>query len=143
NLRMTEITAAIALEQLDRGPDIVDGRVATAEAIIAAIGDIPGLRPPVVREGCRHVYYTIPFVVEKNRSEIVKALRAEGVPLTEGYVDPLYRLPAFKAFARECPVAEDLHDRRLFYYENCAWDPTPAQIKQIGLAFQKVMERYS
>jgi perosamine synthetase len=141
NLRMTEVTAAIALAQLARGRSIVEGRIAQAEAIIAAIGPIPGLRPPVVRNGCKHVYYTIPFLIERDRARFVQALAAEGVPLTEGYGPPLYRLPAFAPFARPCPVAEDLHDRRLFTFENCGYDPSPEQIRQIGHAFQKVAER--
>lgn len=140
NLRMTELTAGIALAQLRKGERIVNERIERAEQIIAAIGDIPGLRPPFVRAGCKHVYYTVPFLIERNRSWFVKALAAEGVPLVEGYVAPLYRLPAFSAYARPCPVVEDLHDRRLFYFENCAHDPTPEQIKQIGDAFQKVAE---
>jgi hypothetical protein len=37
-------------------------------------------------------------------------------------------------------VAEGLHDRRLFYFENAAWSPTKQQIKQIGNAFKKVAE---
>jgi len=141
NLRMTEVTAAIALAQLARGKSIVEGRIAQAEAIIAAIGPIPGLRPPVVRAGCKHVYYTIPFLIEGERARFVTALAAEGVPLVEGYGPPLYRLPAFAPFARPCPVADDLHDRRLFYFENCGYDPSPEQIRQIGNAFQKVAER--
>jgi len=138
NLRMTEVTAAIAYAQLARAPELVRGRVDQAERILAAIGDIPGLRKPVVRPGCTHVYYTIPFLVDKNRSEIVHALAREGVPLVAGYL-PVNRLPAFQ-YPGPTPVADDLHDRRLFYFENCAWSPTPDQIKQIGSAFQKVFE---
>ena len=96
----------------------------------------------MVREGCAHVYYAIPFLVEKNRTEFCAALRAEGVPIVEGYVDPLYRMSAFKQFARPCPVAEDLHDRRLFYFENCAWDLTTEQIRQVGEAFKKAAEKW-
>lgn len=59
----------------------------------------------------------------------------------EGYIDPLFRLPAFAPYARPCPVAEDLQDRRLFYFENCAWDPTKEQIKKIGDAFKKAAEQ--
>ena len=142
NLRMPEVCAAIALVQLRRGKEIIAGRAEQAEAIIAAIGDIPGLRPPVVHEGCSHVYYAIPFLVEKNRAEFCAALRDEGVPIVEGYVEPLYRMPAFKQFARPCPVAEDLHDRRLLYFENCAWDLTPEQIRQVGEAFKKAAEKW-
>lgn len=142
NLRMPEVCAAIALVQLRRGRSLVQNRVAQAEAIIAAIGDIPGLRPPVVRDGCTHVYYAVPFLVEKNRAEFCAALRADGVPIVEGYVPPLYRMPAFSQFTRPCPVAEDLHDRRLLYFENCAWDLTPEQIKQVGEVFQKAARMF-
>jgi perosamine synthetase len=142
NLRMPEVCAAIALTQLRRGKEIIGGRVAQAEAIIAAIGDIPGLRPPVVGKNCKHVYYAIPFLVEKNRTEFCNTLLANGVPIVEGYVPPLYRMSAFKTFARPCPVAEDLHDRRLLYFENCGWSPTGEQIKQIGEAFRKAAEKW-
>ena len=140
NLRLPEISAAIALAQLNRADELIGGRVEQARAIIDAIGDIPGLRPPVTREGCSHVYYTIPFLVENKRAEFVAALKAEGVPLCEGYVAPLYRLPAFAKYARPCPVAEGLHDRRLFYFENCAWSATKERSEQIGNAFKKVAE---
>jgi perosamine synthetase len=142
NLRMPEVCAAIALVQLRRGKEIIGVRVEQAEAIIAAIGDIPGLRPPVVRDGCTHVYYAIPFLVEKNRAEFCAALRAEGVPIVEGYVDPLYRMSAFSQFARSCPVAESLHDRRLLYIENCAYDFTPEQIRLVGEAFKRAAEKW-
>lgn len=141
NLRMPEVCAAIALAQLKNGIRIVQRRVQQAWAIESAIGDIPGLRRSVVRNDCRHSYYCIPFLIENNRTEFCVALREEGVPIVEGYVPPLYRLPAFSKFARPCPVAEDLHDRRLFYFENCQYDPTSAQIKQIGDAFKKAAEK--
>jgi perosamine synthetase len=157
NLRMPELCAAVALSQLRRGESIVRERFDQAEAIIAAIGDIPGIRPPVVREGCRHVYYTIPFLIDRDglrvgsadcdvnpiaapRHAFCERLRALGVPIVEGYQPPLYRLPAFKKYARRCPVATDLHHRRLFYFENCAWSPTNEQIQQIGEAFKRAAE---
>lgn len=136
NLRMPEVCAAIAMVQLRRGEQTIQNRIDQARAILAAIGDIPGLRLPIVREGCRHVYYIIPFLLDDNRDEFVVALRDQGVPIVDGYVPPLYRMPAFARFARPCPVAEDLHDRRLFYFENCAHDVTLAQAEQIGDAFR-------
>ena len=150
-MRMTEICACHARVQLNKGQDIVTWRIEQAKAILAAIGDIPGLRRPVQKFGCRHVYYTIPFLVDpsdrpgrvyppETRAWFCKLLREMGVPIVEGYVEPLYRLPAFSQFARSCPVAEDLHDRRLLYIENCAWDFTPEQIRQVGEAFHKAAE---
>jgi dTDP-4-amino-4,6-dideoxygalactose transaminase len=158
NLRMPEVCAAIAMVQLRRGEQIVQSRIDQATAILAAIGNIPGLRMPIVRKGCRHVYYTIPFLLDmrtgtadsdvnaiylqaNRRAKFCAALRAEGVPIIEGYVPPLYQMPAFAKFARPCPVAEDLHDRRLFYFENCAHDVTLAQAEEIGDAFRKAAEQ--
>lgn len=142
NLRMPELCAAVALSQLRHGKELVQSRVNQAEAIIAAIGDIPGLRMPVVRPGCTHVYYVIPFLVgsASARAAFCGTLLDLGVPIVIGYQDPLYRLPAFARYARPCPVAEDLQDSRLFYFENCAWNPTPEQIKAIGEAFRKAAE---
>lgn len=140
NLRLTEVSAAIALAQLSRADEIMFNRIEQAHMLLEAIGDIPGIRGPVCRIDCHHVYYAIPFLIENCRSEFVNRMEVEGVPLGVGYVNPLYRLPAFAKYARKCPVAEDLHDRRLFLFENCAWSPTREQIKQIGSAFRKVAE---
>jgi dTDP-4-amino-4,6-dideoxygalactose transaminase len=146
NLRMTEMCAAYAKVQLNRGEDIVTWRIEQAMAILAAIGDIPGLRRPVQKLGCRHVYYTIPLLLDDKvfagprRAMFCAALRAEGVPIVEGYVEPLYRMPAFAKWARPCPMAEDLHDRRLLYFENCQYDVIPEQVEQIGAAFRKAAE---
>lgn len=146
NLRMPEVCAAVARAQLRRGREIIAGRVAQAEAILDAIGKIPGLRPPVVKPGCTHVYYTIPFLLDDKlfagarRTLFCATLRGMGVPIVEGYQEPLYRNAPFKRHARPCRVAEDLQDRRLFYFENCAWSPSDAQIKLIGEAFKRAAD---
>jgi perosamine synthetase len=138
---MPEVCAAIMLAQLDRAEEIIGGRVEQAHRLIEAIGDIPGLRPPVVRPGAKHVYYTIPFLVERNRGHFCEMLCSLGVPIVEGYQEPLYRLPAFRQFARPCPVAEDLQDRQLLYFENCAWDLTRQQAREVGDAFKRAAEK--
>lgn len=157
NLRMPEVCAAIGLSQLRAAKILVARRIDQAEAILHAIGPIPGIRLPVTRQGCTHVYYTIPFLMDlrvgtadgdinalafwrKNRKKFCDSLLSDGVPIVEGYVEPLYRLPAFKAHATCCWVAEELQDQRLFYFENCAWDLSPAEIKKTGDAFRRAAE---
>lgn len=140
NLRMSELCAVVALTQLQRARAIINERIEQAEAIVSVIGDIPGLRLPIVRAGSKHVYYTIPLLLEKNRDDFIFELDRQGVPIVCGYVGPLYRLPAFAPYARPCPVAEDLHDRRLFYIENCRYTFTAEQIKLIGEAFKRAAE---
>lgn len=157
NLRMPELCAAVAIEQLRRGPEIVGERVDQAMAILDAIGNIPGLRKPVIREGCTHSFYTIPFLVEDRRvgsadcdfnpfsdprAKLCLALRDAGIPIESGYIEPLYRMPAFEGYAKRCPVAEDLQDRRLFYFENCAWTCDRDDIIRIGDAFKRAAEKW-
>lgn len=72
---------------------IVADRIKQAEAIIAAIGDISGIRPPYVHPDCNHVYYTIPFLIERKWTEFCTALREAGVPIVEGYVRPSTACP--------------------------------------------------
>lgn len=145
NLRMPEVCAAIALRQLRKGLTLVEDRRQQAETIIGEVDLVPGfdIRPPVVREECTHSFYCIPFLIERNRAEFCAALRAHGVPVIEGYQEPLYRMPAFWRMAPKdgCPIAEDLQDRRLFYIENCAWTFSKSEIKRIGDAFRKAAEQ--
>ncbi len=142
NLRMTEVSAAILYQQLLKGPQIVAERVEIAEAMTEMVRDMPMLIPPVVREGCTHSYYIWALKCTLDRKRFVAAMRAEGVPLGEGYVKPLYHLPAFKngAIPAHCPIAETLHNVCLITYENCAVSPTKKQLKQYGEAFRKVYD---
>lgn len=143
NLRMTEVTAAVALAQLKKREKIMAERIEIAEALTEEVRGLPLITPPAVREGCTHVYYCWAMKIDREREWFVRAMQDEGVPLRAGYIDPLYRLPAFKGFTSRsrCPVAERMHDQELVLYENCAWSPTGSQIKQMGEAFQKVVDR--
>jgi len=164
NLRLTEISAAVGLAQLDRADDIVTERQGQAEFLSHGIAGLDGLTAPAVRDGCRHVYYVwCPKYdresVGASRGLFTKALIAEGVPLNEGYCPPLYNLPVFqkhKAIGRDgwpfteaspryspglCPVAERLWASDLLEFGNCTYAPTPEQRRQIVDAFHKVFEQ--
>ena len=144
NLRMTEVCAAIAVAQLTKAKQIIDGRIELAEKLTKAVKTLPRITPPIVLEGYKSVFYTWAAKLDDglDRDLFVKAMNAEGVPLRAGYMNPLYTLPAFSAYARPCPVVEDV-EKRLVLYENCSWSPTNEQIKQIGNAFEKVIEHLS
>ncbi len=140
NLRMPEICAVIALSQLQQSVTLMGDRREQAEAIIDAIGFIPGLEPPQVHVDRTHVYYTIPFLIDRSRGLFCNELRSRDVPVVEGYVEPLYRMEAFERYASECLVAADLNDKRLFYIENCAFTFKKSEIKKIGEAFKRAAE---
>lgn len=143
NLRMTEVTAAIALAQLHKREQIMSGRIEQAEALTHMAVHIPGVGTPIVREGCTHSYYCWTLVLEHSRDWFVKAMNAEGVPLRAGYAEPLYRLPAFSKFDGRCEISERLHDHSLVLFENCAYNPSKEQLKQTKEAFAKIGEVYA
>jgi len=161
NFRMTELSAAVGVGQIERADEIIGGRVAIAEHLTAGIGEIEGFKVPAVRADCRHVYYVWtadmdPDALGIRRETLLAALHAEGVPAAGGYVPPLYRLPMFRerrAIGRDgfpfagsnrsyadglCPVAERLHETGFVTYEICGFDPDAEQLDQMVAAFHKV-----
>jgi dTDP-4-amino-4,6-dideoxygalactose transaminase len=161
NYRMTELSAAIGLEQLKKADYHVGRREQLALTLSDGIRDLPGLVPPKVRPGCRHVSYgwCARFdeqVVGVSRALFSRALTAEGFPHFVGYVPPLYRLPIFqerRAFGRDgypfslskieyaeglCPVTERLYDRELLGYETCLYDVNAQQAELLIQAIRKV-----
>ncbi len=143
NMRMTELSAAVALAQLDNIETHVERRERLAEALTEGTRDLEGWTVPIRRKGCRHNYYVwlVRYDARKvgvKRGLFSKALKDEGFPNFTGYVAPLYRLPLFrerKAIGRDgfpftltnrtyadgmCPVAERLHEEEAIVFEPCA-----------------------
>jgi dTDP-4-amino-4,6-dideoxygalactose transaminase len=173
NLRMGEMEAALCVSQLAKLEGLLAQRIANVECLSARLAHLPGLTPPVVRQGCRHVFYDQvvlfdPDVVGVSRNQFVEAVSAE-LPTAEdvtwpligaGYVEPLYLLPMFQrqiaigangwpfsaAEARPeyhkglCPVTERLQDRHLISNEFMRPPCTPADMKDVADAFEKVYE---
>ncbi len=142
NLRMTEVTAAIACAQLARGKELVQSRKDLAHRLIDGLHDNDMIRIHPTRQGCEHVYYALAMEVthDVQRDWMVGALKKRGVPLQQGYVAPLYWLPAFQEYAPRAPCheAERMHKESLVLFEICAYDPSPEQVKQILDAFDRV-----
>jgi perosamine synthetase len=116
NWRMTEISAAIGIEQLKKLPRLLDQRLANAAYLSSEIGKIPGFRSPIISENCKHVFYVQSFLYDESvvgipRNRFVEAVSAE-LPTAEdrdwplisaGYGKPLYLLPMYQeqiAFGR-------------------------------------------
>ncbi|MGH6661884.1 MAG: DegT/DnrJ/EryC1/StrS family aminotransferase [Rhodospirillales bacterium] len=161
NLRMTELSAAVALVQLAN----IDAHVARREKLAKALSDgtrdLAGWTVPAERHGSRHNYYAwlVRFdadVVGVSRELFSKALIAEGFLHFIGYVAPLYRLPVFRqrrAIGRDgfpftlsdrtyedglCPVSERLHEREAVLFEPCAFDVDDALADKLVAAIRKV-----
>ncbi|QQG36333.1 MAG: DegT/DnrJ/EryC1/StrS family aminotransferase [Micavibrio aeruginosavorus] len=161
NFRQTEIGAVIARAQLKKLDPMVRRCREVAQRLSAGLKDMEGIIVPKVRNGCTHSYFMWsvryqPEVLGVSRERFVTALQAEGVPVAQGYVPPLYRLPLFqkrtaigtKGFPFSlsgieyrdglCPVTERLHEKEIIQYQPVAWDPSAEQIEQMIEAFRKV-----
>lgn len=115
NYRMSEPQAAVFAAQLDRIEAISAKRARLGNLLTEKIGAVPGLRLHTVHPEDRCVYWFYFFRMEPaafrcDRAEFVKALAAEGVPCSAGYIAvPLHREPVFKGhgfFAGRWPVKE-------------------------------------
>ncbi len=97
NFRLTEFQSAILRAQLARLPEQTTRRTASALALRARLADIPGIQLPSddPRITC-HAYHLFTFRYKaeafggRSNKEFIKALAAEGVPCSDGYI-PLYR----------------------------------------------------
>lgn len=149
NYRLTEIEAAIAASQSDKLVFLTDWRIRLAERLTGGIAGILGLRPPVVGEGNRHVYFTYPLTFDAGewgipREVFVKALTAEGVPCVSGYAPPLYRLDLFKGDVdgrgnlRNC---DHTADESLVLIAACRWPVEEDQIDSVAEAIHKIWDR--
>jgi dTDP-4-amino-4,6-dideoxygalactose transaminase len=150
NYRMGEIEAAIAEVQLSRLDELTDPRIAHAERLTEGLAGLEGIRPPVVPDGCRHVFYLYvvrvdPGVLGVPRARFAAALRAEGVPVTEGYVAPLYRQPVYRGRAGYddglCPVCERMYEREVLWHPLVHAGLSDDDVEDVVAAFRKVHSR--
>lgn len=169
NFRMGEIEAAILIPQLKNLDSIVARRVQIASILMSQLSDCTGLVTPYLAPDRTHSFYTfamqIPDEVDTgvSRSDIASALKAEGVPVSEGYQN-IHLLPIYQkkiAFGSKgfpwnsefnkndisyekgiCPIAEKFHDKTVLALGLCTYDFTDAEIDQIAKAFRKVWSHY-
>ncbi|HEX2721392.1 MAG TPA: DegT/DnrJ/EryC1/StrS family aminotransferase [Gemmatimonadaceae bacterium] len=165
NYRMTEIEAAIGIEQLKKLPSLHPPRVRCADFLTAHLEGMPGLKTPVVKPGVVHGYYRYALrfdesVVGVSRDRFVDALNAEGIPMVKGYTEPLYLEPMYQqriGFGRAgfpwtypgyfgrvsyepgiCPVVERLYSRELMCTDVCHANTSETDLMDVVRAFEKV-----
>ena len=115
NYRMSEPQAAVAAAQLTRVEKISAKRSRLGNLLTEKIAGLPGIEPHQVRadDRCTYWFYMLrvrPGALRCERAEFVKALAAEGVPASAGYIRvPLYGNPVFQKhgfFAGRWPLKE-------------------------------------
>lgn len=163
NYRMTEFEAAIGRAQLKHLDGANAVRQQHADYLTKQLSKFPGITPPQVESGSTHVYYVYPFTYDETQTGIPRklfadALQAEGIPVGVGYVKPLYYAPLFqerRAFAFKhykgnarydaglCPVAEELHFKKLLLIPVVRPPATTQDMDDIVLAMEKIMKNRS
>ncbi|WP_214414758.1 DegT/DnrJ/EryC1/StrS family aminotransferase [Sphaerisporangium fuscum] len=136
NYRLTGVQAAVGHSQLSRLEDSVRERRARALRLAELLTEVPGIKPPIEREGAQHAFWKFVVEVEAERFEggragLMMALAEFGVRTAPRYPVPLTRQPVLgggNARLMSCPRAESLADRLLTI-------PLPAEAGTIdGLA---------
>ncbi len=165
NYRMTELQAAVGIPQLKKLDFFNEHRQKLASVLTGAIHEFEFLKSPVVKPLCTHVYYlyTMQFDIDKigiNRKTFVQAVNAEGIPISEGYVKPLYLLPIYQgksAYSTKgcpfvcdhyngtvnykkgiCPITERMYEQSVITTNICRYPNTEEDVLDFAEAVQKV-----
>ena len=108
NFRMTDISAAIGLAQLNKIDGFNSKRIENAEYLNEGLKDVDGIVTPYCAYGSKHVYHQYTIRVEKgNRDDWVKFINECGVGTGIHYPIPLYNQPVYKSLGSKgnCPNA--------------------------------------
>jgi dTDP-4-amino-4,6-dideoxygalactose transaminase len=116
--RINTLSAAWALAEMDRLAEMNTWRRRNLAQLFELLAGVPGIRPPHLPDWADPVWHMVnwTFVAEEvpgiSRAQYVKALRAEGVPISTGYVgSPLHLRPTMRQkryhFGRGYPWAAD------------------------------------
>ena len=170
NYRMNELTAAVGLAQLDRVEDICAKRNVYGTKLSKALEESPGLYPHKVLADCESSYWFYLLRIDEktlgvSRDEFVKALKAEGISSSAGYIPScVYQYDMFKNRTAypgtthypfdgthgdpieykdgDCPVAEEILRTCLKmpvneFFTNADLEDTVAAIKKVCAYYKK------
>ena len=161
NYRMTELDAAVGIEQFKKLDKFNNERIKLSEYLSSKVEkEISGIKPYLNNENGKNVYFILPFkYYEKEvgvpRDLFVKALNEEGIPFGAGYVKPLYLSPIFhenehfilKQYGQHvsydkgiCPVVERLHEKEIILTLMARPPATYQDMDDIVGAMKKVID---
>jgi dTDP-4-amino-4,6-dideoxygalactose transaminase len=141
NLRMTELTAAFALSQINNATRAAEEARELAGKLLETLDPFKALIGlPRLRAGACSSWYVFALQFPGQADQVQKmigALCAEGVPVSR-YAPLMTTLTTFQGCDARIDQARRL-SAGLGILELLAMAPTDAQIKQIGVAFEKVI----
>lgn len=100
NFRMTDISAAIGIEQLKKLDIFTKSRQQNATYMSSKLSDIPGIITPVIRNNCEHVFHQYTIRVTKSykldRDSLSNALNEKGIGTGIYYPMPIYKQQCYR-----------------------------------------------
>ena len=118
NARLTGFQATLLLNQLQRLPQQLETRMTSARRLQTALRTIPGLKPTpqmLDERVSTHGFHIFSMKFDQeafggaSRERVIEAMQAEGLPVTAGYPQPIYRNELFSMHAHvvhDCSEAE-------------------------------------
>jgi len=93
NFRMSNVLAALGIEQMKKLGKMNQARRNHAKYLINGLKDIPYLEMPIEAKGCVHTYqmFTIKLNKRINRNEFVKNLNDKGIGASVHFFPPIHR----------------------------------------------------
>jgi dTDP-4-amino-4,6-dideoxygalactose transaminase len=168
NFRLSEIASALGEAQLAKLEELTRPRIAAADYLTRNLARFPGITPPKVAAGVRHVYYMYALRYDEratgvSRARFVEALGAEGIPMVAGYVRPIYWEPLFQrkivfgdkgfpfsssdygtvspSYERGlCPVVERIQEREVILTQICRAGVSEEDMADVVAAFEKIFD---
>lgn len=122
NFRMTELEAAVAIEQMKKKDYLVGWRRRLCEHLNRRLSGLRGITPPVVRPGCTHDYliYAIRYDsrdIGISRDEFMRRLDAEGIKIK---TDDQRHVPPLGTFVKPIHL-QPIFAERIFRPKGCPW----------------------
>lgn len=100
NLRMTDISAAIGIEQLKKLEKFNEKRRGNAVKLTRKLRKIDGIITPKVKQRSKHVFHQYTIRITKrfgmNRDEVAKQLGERGIGTGIYYPTPIHRQPLYR-----------------------------------------------
>lgn len=108
NMRMTDLSAAIGLAQLDKLQEWNSVRRSNAAYLTSALSQIDCITPPKVRPDAEHVFHQYTIRIP-HRDRSAQKLREMGIGVSIHYPMPIHRQPLYQqlGYTDILPVAEE------------------------------------
>lgn len=165
NFRITELQAAIIIEQLKKLKKLNNKNIKLANYLTKKLKKFAWLVAPLQKRGNVHIYHVYPLrIISKKigikRATFAKAMKSEGFELGQGYQEPLYMFPIYqrkeiypnsqfpfvsKEYPHQviykkgiCKVAERMYEKELLCTKIYQWAENKKDIDLFIKAVEKI-----